>query len=64
VNKLLPAPRRLDASTFEMLVVVTLIPLHDFLLSDTMSLPPAFQRTTLGKLRAFDPRSPRAWNSW
>lgn len=54
MNKSLAAPRRLDASTFEMLVVVTLITLHDFLLSDAMSLPLAFQRTTLGKLRALD----------
>jgi hypothetical protein len=54
VNDSLPAPRRLDAYTFEMIFVVALITLHDFLLSDALSLPLAVQRSTLAELRTLD----------
>ena len=50
----LPAPRRLDKYAFEMILVVALITLHDFLLSDALSLPLALQRSTLTQLRALD----------
>ena len=49
-----PAPRRFDAYAFEMILVVALITLHDFLLSDALSLPLALQRSTLAQLRALD----------
>jgi len=38
MNDTLAAPRRLDINTFEMIFVVALITLHDFLLSDSLSL--------------------------
>jgi len=50
----LPASRRLDAFAFEMIFVVALITLHDFLLSDALSLPLALQRSTLAELKALD----------
>jgi hypothetical protein len=49
-----PIPRRLDSVTFEMIIVVILITLHDFLLSDALSLPFALKHSTLAQLRAFD----------
>jgi len=49
-----PAPRRLDAPTLEMIVVVMLTTLHDFLLSDVLSLPLALRRGPLAQLRALD----------
>jgi hypothetical protein len=48
------ARRRLDAYTLEMIFVVALITLHDFLLSDALSLPLALQRSTLAELRSLD----------
>jgi hypothetical protein len=54
MNESLPAPRRLDTHAFEMILVVALITLHDFLLSDALSLPLALQRSTLAQLRALD----------
>ena len=41
------APKRLDLSTFEMIFVVVLISLHDFLLSDALSLPLALRHSAL-----------------
>ncbi len=49
-----PAPRRLGTYTFEMIFVIALITLYDFLLSDALSLPLALQRSTLAQLRALD----------
>ncbi len=46
--------RRLDVYSFETIVVIALITLHDFLLSDALSLPVALQRSTLAELRALD----------
>jgi hypothetical protein len=48
------APRRLDAPTLEMIVVVMLITLHDVLLSDATSLPLALRRGILAQLRSLD----------
>jgi hypothetical protein len=49
-----PARRRFDAPTLEMIVVVMLTTLHDFLLSDVLSLPLALKRGTLAQLRSLD----------
>ena len=54
MNNAHPTPRRLDVVTFEMIIVVVLITLHDFLLSDALSLPLAIKHSTLAQLRAFD----------
>src|SRR5262249_14847218 len=49
------APRRLDVLTLEMIVVVMLTTLHDFLLSDVLSLPlPLAPRSALAQLRLYD----------
>ena len=48
------APRRLDINTLEMIFVVALITLHDFLLSDSLSLPLALQHGTLAQARYLD----------
>ena len=45
---------RLDINTFEMIFVVALITLHDFLLSDSLSLPLALQHSTLAIARYWD----------
>lgn len=47
-------PRRFDAYSLEMILVIALITLHDFLLSDALSLPLALQRSTLTTFRSFD----------
>jgi hypothetical protein len=47
-------PRRLDIVTLEMIVVVALITLHDFLLSNAVSLPFILKRSSLVQLRALD----------
>jgi len=54
MNDTLAAPRRLDINTFEMIFVVALITLHDFLLSDSLSLPLALQHSTLAQARYWD----------
>ncbi len=46
--------RRLDINTFEMIFVIALITLHDFLLSDSLSLPLALQHSTLAQVRYWD----------
>ena len=46
--------RRLDAVTFEMIIVVILITLHDLLLSNTLSLPLVLRHSTLAQLRSLD----------
>jgi len=48
------APRRFDAPTLEMIVVVMLLTLHDFLLSDVLSLPGAVKPGLLLQLRGLD----------
>jgi len=53
INRL-RASRRFDAPTLEMIVVVMLTTLHDFLLSDVLSLPAVFARGSLAQLRALD----------
>src|ERR1700686_2852068 len=50
----LSRPRRFDAPTLELIVVVMLTTLHDFLLSDVLSLPGALRGSRLGQLRALD----------
>src|SRR6476646_9464074 len=49
-----PQPRRFDAPTLEMIVVVMLLTLHDFLLSDVLSLPGAVKPGLLQQLRSLD----------
>jgi len=46
--------RRLDAVTLEMIIVVALITLHDFLLSNALSLPLVLKHSTLAQLRSLD----------
>jgi hypothetical protein len=45
---------RLDASTLEMILVLALISLHDFVLSNALSLPVALQNSSLLHIRALD----------
>jgi hypothetical protein len=47
-------PRRLDIVTLEMIIVVALITLHDFLLSNALSLPLVLRRSSQAQLRALD----------
>ena len=49
-----PAPNRLDLSTLEMILAVAAISLHDFLLSDALSLPAALKHSMLIYLRSWD----------
>jgi hypothetical protein len=46
--------KRLDAYALEMIVVLVLITLHDFLLSDVLSLPAALHHSQLVKVRSLD----------
>ncbi len=46
--------RRLDTVTLEMIIVVILITLHDFLLSNALSLPVVLRRSTIEQLRSLD----------
>lgn len=54
MNKSLPLLRRLDIDTLEMIVVIAILSLHDFLLSDALSIPFALQHSELAQLRALD----------
>jgi hypothetical protein len=49
-----PTSKRLDAYAFEMIVVLVLITLHDFLLSDVLSLPLVLHHSNLVELRSLD----------
>src|SRR5690349_4950799 len=49
-----PVSRRLDLTSLEMIFAVALITLHDFLLSNALSLPFAIQHSTLVQWRTFD----------
>jgi len=46
--------KRLDIYTFEMIVVLALITLHDFLLSNVLSLPVVLRHSSLVQLRSLD----------
>jgi len=46
--------RRLDISTLEMILLVALISLYDFLLSDALSIPVALQHSALLPYRVWD----------
>ena len=46
--------RKLDVNSLEMILVVALITLHDFLLSDSLSLPLALQHSPLARARYWD----------
>jgi hypothetical protein len=54
MNKSSSTPRRLDIVTLEMIIVVIVITLHDFLLSNTLSLPLVLRHSALAQLRALD----------
>jgi hypothetical protein len=49
-----PASNRLDLSSFEMIFIAALISLHDFLLSDALSVPIILKQSTLLQLRSLD----------
>jgi hypothetical protein len=54
MNTIPSRTRQLDAVTLEMIIVVVLITLHDFLLSNALSLPFVLRRSTLAQIRLFD----------
>jgi len=49
-----PASKRLDVYALEMIIVIALITLHDFLLSDMVSLPFALHRSPLVVVRSLE----------
>ena len=49
-----PTPRQVDAVSLEMIIVVVLVTLHDFLLSNALSLPFVLKHSALAQLRALD----------
>ncbi len=49
-----PAPRRLDIYSAEMIFVIALITLYDFLLSDALSLPVVLRRSSAAQWRSLD----------
>jgi hypothetical protein len=54
MSEVAPAPKRLDAYTLQMIVVLALISLHDFLLSDLVSLPLTLRRSPLAIVRSLE----------
>ncbi len=54
MNDTTPASKRLDTYALEMILVLALITLHDFLLSDVLSLPAALRRGSVAQLRSLD----------
>jgi hypothetical protein len=54
MQKILSALKRLDSYDLEMIVVLVLITLHDFLLSDVLSLPMVLHRSALVRVRSLD----------
>ena len=54
MDKTYAKSRRLDIVTLEMIIVVVLITLHDFLLSSALSLPVVLKRSPIAHLRALD----------
>jgi hypothetical protein len=54
MNESKSASKRLDIYSFEMIIALALITLHDFLLSNFVSLPVALHRSTLVALRSMD----------
>jgi hypothetical protein len=54
MNEPINSPKRLDIYSFEMIIALGLISLHDFLLSNFVSLPVALHRSTLILLSSMD----------
>ncbi len=54
MRQFIAALKRLDAYTFEMIIVLALITLHDFLLSDLVSLPLTLRRSPLAFVRSLE----------
>ncbi len=54
MNDATPGRRRLDTYAFEMIIVLAVITLHDFLLSDVLSLPLVLRHSPLAQLRSLD----------
>jgi hypothetical protein len=54
MNESKSASKRLDIYSFEMIIALALITLHDFLLSNFVSLPVALHRSTLVVLSSMD----------
>ena len=54
MNKSVPKPKRPDAYSLEMIIVLAIITLHDFLLSNTLSIPGALGRIALARLISLD----------
>jgi hypothetical protein len=54
MNEAPSKPKYLDAYSLEMIIVLAVITLHDFLLSDALSLPTALGRIAIMKLRSVD----------
>lgn len=46
--------KRLDRFSLEMIIILAIISLHDFLISDVLSLPLALQHSSLAYLRSLD----------
>jgi hypothetical protein len=46
--------KRLDKYSLEMIIILAVISLHDFLISDVLSLPIALQKSSLAYLRSLD----------
>ena len=54
MNQSVPKPKRPDAYSLEMIIVLAIITLHDFLLSNTLSIPGALGRIALARLISLD----------
>jgi len=54
MKKLAALFQRLDAYAFEMIIVLAVITLHDFLLSDVLSLPLVLRHSQAAQLRSLD----------
>ncbi len=54
MNETNAGPKRFDAYALEMIIVLALITLHDFLLSDVVSLPAVLRRSTLAQIRSLE----------
>ena len=54
MNKSAPKSKRPDTYSLEMIIVLAIITLHDFLLSNTLSIPGALGRIALARLISLD----------
>ena len=54
MNESASKPKRPDAYSLEMIIVLAIITLHDFLLSNTLSIPGALGRIALARLISLD----------